>query len=651
MFRLPNATCIKEWLLIPGICLWAFLAEPLRAENILLVSVDTLRADRLSCYGYKRNQTPHIDRWAKEGILFQRAYTESPLTLPAHSTILTGTYPLHHGVRENVGFILREKYLTLAEVLGEKGYDTAAFIGAYVLASEFGFSQGFDTFDEEFSTTIEHVSAATKVHRAAEEITRRFLAWLDRSRKPFFTFVHFFDPHVPRPNGYDWEVSRVDRCIGLIDAHLRATGLLDTTHIVFLSDHGESLGEHGEAGHGFFIYDSTLHVPLIFRPAGNPSLPVQTVTSTVSLVDVMPTILQMVDLSPPADNQGQSLLRLMLGKDEVERGFYAETFIPQLHFGWSPLRSYRKGGYKFIDAPRPELYDILKDPGEEVNLYSESRALGNEYKTLLEEFTGKYQALAESDAVVAVDLESRERLAALGYVGLSQRRASTSDSFGEGIDPKDRVRAFEACHKVINDLAAGAVSRNVFEEIASIRGEAPEMRGLAYLEARAHDQLGGIDLAEKKYRQALEENSENTNARYYLARILVGKQRLSEAEQQLLMVLKAAPDHYHSRNNLAGLYRSTGRIPAAVTQMEKVLDQRPGYVPGWQNLGQLYMDLTDWKKAEKAFRKVVELENDNAIAHFNLARVLRAVGRTAEADQEMDLAIRLDPRLARYDKR
>ena len=284
MFRLVSTGFRRKGFWIPLFCLGVVIAKPLQAENILLISVDTLRADRLSCYGYKGNRTPNIDRWAAGGVIFQRAYTEFPLTLPAHSTILTGTYSLFHGVRENEGFVLNDRHLTLAELLRDNDYSTAAFIGAYVLASEFGISQGFDVFDEEFSAPIESVPVATSLQRPAEEVTGRFLTWLEKSQQPFFAFVHYFDPHIPRPNGYDWEVSQVDRSIGKIDDYLKNKGLLEKTHIILLSDHGESLGEHGEAGHGFFIYDSTLHVPLIIRPAHSLPFSVNIISSMKSTV-------------------------------------------------------------------------------------------------------------------------------------------------------------------------------------------------------------------------------------------------------------------------------------------------------------------------------------------------------------------------------
>ncbi|RPJ49962.1 MAG: hypothetical protein EHM23_35910 [Acidobacteria bacterium] len=345
--------------LFVGSILFWLLFPSLEARNLILISVDTLRADRLSCYGYQKNRTPNFDRWASEGFLFRQAFTEYPLTLPAHATMLTGQFPVTHGVRENVGFELKSAQTTLAEVFRANGYRTAAFIGSYVLASEFGISQGFETFDEDFTTSIENVGASTDLQRSAPEVTRTFLAWLKRNQNnKFFVFVHFYDPHTPRPQGYDPEVSRVDRSLAEIDHFLRQNRLLEKTDIVLTSDHGEALGDHGEAGHGFFIYDATLHVPLIIRPAGGRAGPDGVVKDQVSLVDVMPTVLDMMGLKSPASVQGRSLTPLFSKRTIREAAIYAESFVPELQFGWSPLRSIRLGRYKYIGAPKPELYDV-----------------------------------------------------------------------------------------------------------------------------------------------------------------------------------------------------------------------------------------------------------------------------------------------------
>lgn len=616
----------------------------LRAENLLLISIDTLRADRLSCYGYNTNRTPGLDRWAEEGVIFDSAYTEYPLTLPAHYTMLTGVYPCNHGARENVGYRVESDRETLAEVLRERGFETAAFIGAYVLASEFGFGQGFDVFDEEFASSIESVSASTQVQRPAEQVTDRFLAWLEEHQQnQFFAFVHFYDPHTPRPYGYDREVSNVDRSIERIDRFLRSRGLLEKTHVFVTSDHGEGLGDHGESGHGFFLYDSTTRIPLIFRPAVGYSASAKRVATPVSLADLMPTILRVMDIPWPAGVQGRSLTPLFQGRPLRRDGVYSETFIPELHFGWAPLRSFRLRGYKYVEAPRPELYEINTDPSESRDLSSQKGDLGRAYRSNLLDFVSKFAAEQEEASQGEVDREARERLAALGYVSLQPPRRSAE--FGGIIDPKDRILVFEEFHGILNDLSNRRANAATLPRIDRLHEMAPEIEGVNFLKAWCLELVGRTSEAEERYRLALEEQPEHVMARSRLASLLVRLGRVSEAETQMLETLRVAPGDYKTRNNLAGLYHKTGRMDAALAEMKTITRERPRYSAAWQNLGLLCIGKRDWEEAETAFRKVIELNQENAIAHFNLARVLRELGREKEAEKELEIALELDPRL------
>ena len=633
-------------LLAQSICLLACFPGFLHAaDNILLISVDTLRADHLSCYGYKLNKTPDIDRWAAEGIRFDRAYTEYPLTLPAHSTLLTGTYPFRHGVRENVGFALGDDQLTLAEVLKAHGYTTAGFIGSYVLASEFGIGQGFDSYDEKFKQTREKVVSATSLRRPAESVTEHFLGWLDAHRSVrFFAFVHFYDPHAPCPNGYDAEVSRVDRNIGRIDAYLRKWNLIDRTHVILVSDHGESLGEHGESGHGFFLYDATLHIPMIVRPASASALAPRRVSQAVSLVDVMPTVLQLAGIARPSAVQGRSLVRMMLGKEAHGIGICSETYVPQLQFGWSPLRCYRLGHYKLIDAPRAEFYDLAADPAETVNLFAKSQALASQYHEQMAEFVARLRTPGSSRPAAGPVPEASEKLAALGYVRLGNNRIA--DNFGKGVDPKDRIDVFESYHGILNEIANRSLTSDIFGRIQAIRVRAPEVQGLLFLEAQACEALGRPQDAYGKYRSALEREPHNNIARANMASLLVRLGRVDEAEEEYRKVLANDPADYRSRNNLAGIYGMRGRLDSALRELKKAVATRPSYAAGWHNLGRLYILMRDWTGAEAALRKAVNLDAEDAGGYALLAQVLRAEGKAAEADRHMRIAIELDPGLA-----
>ncbi len=611
----------------------------LNAKNLILISVDTLRADRLSCYGYQKNRTPHFDLWASEGFLFQQAFSEYPLTLPAHATMLTGRFPVSHGIRENAGFTLKSAETTVAEVFRANGYRTAAFIGSYVLASEFGISQGFETFDQDFTTSIEDVGASTELQRSAPEVTERLLRWLrDNRNNNFFAFVHFYDPHMPRPHGYDAEVSLVDRSLGDIDAFLRQNNLLEKTDVVLTSDHGESLGDHGEAGHGFFIYDSTLHIPLIIRPAGGRGRKGVTVNEQFSLVDLMPTVLQMEGIKIPACVQGRNLAGVLSSRRVREAPLYSESFVAELQFGWSVLRSLRMGKYKYIEAPKPELYDLSRDPGETRNLYSKLGSTCQEYRAKLREFLARYPAASQSVKAGPVDAETRRKLTALGYINTGGGRSKA-----RSIDPKDRIAAFEQYHEIMNRLSGGSFNPSVFGDLEKLKASAPEIEGISYLLGWACELSGKRQEARANYRIAVERRPDNPMARARYAGVLIGLREWDEAERQLAEILRRDPSDYRSRNNLAGLYVMTGRKAQALQEVRKITQMRPRYSAAWQNLGRLLAESGNVNEAESAFRRVIQLDPTNAAAHLQLAQVLRAEGKLEAAASEEQEARRLNP--------
>ncbi|HRR26506.1 MAG TPA: sulfatase-like hydrolase/transferase [Acidobacteriota bacterium] len=619
----------------------AFAAN-LEAGNFVLISVDTLRADRLSCYGYQANRTPHFDRLAEEGFRFANAYSEVPLTLPAHATLLTGILPLAHGIRDNGGFVLDQSYLTLAELFREAGYATGGFIGAYVLAGEFGVGQGFDTFDERFEGTIEGVTSSTQLQRPASAVTDALLAWLEGVKgQRFFAFVHYFDPHTPRPRGYDWEVSQVDDALGKVLRFLEGADLLDETTLILTSDHGESLGEHNESGHGFFVYDATLHIPLIIRPASSRVGPPAVVEDPVSLVDIAPTILDLAGIPVPETMQGRSLVPLLSGRPVEQRSLYAESYIPFLHFGWSPLRSIRVGNYKYIEAPRPELYDLAEDPGETRNIFRDSRVVAEQLDGRLRRFVERFERPSAPNSGNVPDPEVIDNLMSLGYVSGGSGRASLT----RRIDPKDRIRAFEAYHELLNLLARHMSNVSVLQRIEDLRTSAPEILGIDFLLGWAFEQLGRTSDAVAAYWKAVTVDPENRLARVNLANLLIREGDYASAERLLLRVLQQAPNDYKARHALAGLYHLTKRDDLAKRELEALVAARPNYAAAWQNLGNLLLAEGHWTRAEEAFRRVTELQPGNAGAYFQLARILAAQGRDQEASAARERALQLDPRL------
>src|SRR5579863_1666687 len=386
--RLLATFWIAGLLLVP--CVRAAEGKP--QPNVVVITIDTLRADHLGCYGYKQIRTPNIDALAAESARFERAYTPVPVTLPAHTAIFTGTYPTLSGMHDFSGNKLNPSQPTLASVLKQQGYVTGAVIGSAVLDSRFGLNRGFDFYYDHFDFNRLQESNLEEMDRPGNVVADVALDWLEKNHgSKFFLWMHLYDPHYPyRPPApyseqykdrlYDGEIAFADAQVGRLVAYLKANGLYRNTLIVLTGDHGESLGEHGEKTHGFFIYNATLHVPVIVHLPGAASPRV--VPELANLADLMPTILQALKIEVPAQVQGQSLLPLLLpktaaAKEESSRNLYAETFLPRLHFNWSELRALETEKYHYIDAPRPELYDLAADPGETVNLYAEKKAVSS----------------------------------------------------------------------------------------------------------------------------------------------------------------------------------------------------------------------------------------------------------------------------------
>src|SRR5207247_1777060 len=353
--------------------------------NVILVTLDTTRADHLGCYGYAPAKTPNLDALARGGVLFTQASSVAPLTQPAHSSIMTGMYPTHHGVRVNGNAALGQEQRTIAEALSEKGYRTGAFIGAFVLDGRWGLNQGFQLYDDQFNLEkYKHLDLAS-VQRPADKVMDAALSWLEgQPSSPFLAWIHFYDAHSPyeppepflsehRAEGpaglYDGEIAFADQQLGRAVSWLQANGLDKKTVVIVMGDHGEGLGSHGEGTHGYFVYDYALHVPLLVATPFRELRGVR-VDSQVSAVDVFPTVVALTGIEGPGNVQGRSLLPAMFHpRTDTTTYAYGESMTPSLQFGWSSLQSLRSSRYKLIKAPRPELYDLTADPAEETNIY------------------------------------------------------------------------------------------------------------------------------------------------------------------------------------------------------------------------------------------------------------------------------------------
>jgi len=419
-------------------------------RNVLLISIDTCRADHFGCYGYSRNTTPRIDALAAQSTLFNHVVSPIPLTLPAHSSMLTGTTPLYHNVHSNENYKLSERNITLAEILRENGFKTGAVIGSFILNRRFGLAQGFSSYDDKIA---KRGSKMAMNEREAADVSDRAIRWLQRKgREKFFLFVHYYDPHIPyRPHkqfrfkllpGRDLETDRYDSEIAYTDYHvgrvldtLEEMKIKDSTLIILTADHGESLGEHGEVDHAYFIYHSTLHVPLIIKIPGQSRHVV--INETVGIVDILPTVCGLLGLAPPAGIQGHDLSGLWIrGRSlQPDRDYYAES-LEATKYHAALLQALISQHHKYIHTTRPELYDLLHDPGETNDIVEQKPDLAKEY---LERLMTVIEQTDRSDSAsrTQLDAESLQRLAALGYIGGSVNQNAGAET--EHDDPKDLI--------------------------------------------------------------------------------------------------------------------------------------------------------------------------------------------------------------------
>lgn len=418
--------------------------RPRPASGVVIVSLDTTRADRLPAYGFASVSTPTLDRLAREGVVFEDAESVAPLTLTAHTSLFTGLYPPHHGVRDNADAPLDRTTPVLAEMLRQRGFQTAAFVGSFVLARDRGLARGFDLYRDVQGSDAH---GERRRRRPGNEVVDEAVAWIDRLKSQrFCLWIHLYDAHAPQAlpltfrraygDRYEGALAYMDSQLARVTDALERAHRLETTAIVVVGDHGESLGEHGEHEHGIFLYEGALHVPFILRA---PGVAPRRLRGPVSLVDVMPTLLNLLGLESPPSIDGESLVPLLHGSPPRDRAIYAESMYAK-RFGWSPLRMVRDGGLKYIDAPRPELYDLDSDPVEARDLAvarpSAVAALRESLRGL-----GSDRTIARRDSP-AVQPEQFQLLASLGYVsGGPSVDARTPDS---GLDPKDYIALFNA---------------------------------------------------------------------------------------------------------------------------------------------------------------------------------------------------------------
>jgi arylsulfatase A-like enzyme/Tfp pilus assembly protein PilF len=586
--------------------------------NVLVITLDTIRADRLGAYGNDRISTPFVDGLAERGVLFERCVAPTPLTLPSHTSIFTGTYPVFHGVRDNGNYVVPGELTTTAEMLEAAGYRTGAFVGAFVLSSRWGLDQGFGTYTEPKGGFDPGLVSFAQIQRRADEVVDDAIAWLEAEpQQPFFAWVHLYDPHLPYDPPPDFareypgepylgEVAFSDRELGRLGAFLEASGLESKTLIIFAGDHGEGLGDHGEQDHGLLLYQTTARAPLIIAHPQARERGVRR-EEVVSLADIHPTIADALGLPLADEVQGRSLWPLLGGAGSFdERPVYAETYYPQLHFGWSPLTAIQDRRHQYIHSSEPELYDLERDPEQTADIFESSSGLA-------ERMAGELRALEEElgrgslDASSAPDADTIAKLAALGYVA-GGVEAGGGQSIDELPSPKSMLWLYNRLIEANNAMAAGdeRTAETMLREIVAANEKLVD--GWVSL-GKLYRRQGRMAEAAAVFRKAHEQRPLDPFLVSRFATALMSAQQPAEAEQLLLAALEQHPDDPYIVFAHGRLLEKTGRFA----------------------------------EAEVVYRRSVQLDPRSAPAHVRLAALALQRGDAATVEAELEAAVRLDP--------
>jgi arylsulfatase A-like enzyme/Flp pilus assembly protein TadD len=608
---------VRAALLVSSLCLPLGLRAGASAQrktlppDVFLITIDTLRADHVHCYGYDRVQTPALDGVAKDGVRFAQAFTPSPITNTSHASILTGLLPGSHGVTD-FAVPLSPSHPTIAELLKKQDYHTAAFIGAVILDSKTlapGFDRGFDFYDN-FPEHPQTKSRWGRVERRGMQVVQHAEAWLSQHPAgPHFIWVHLYDPHDPyeppapysqayKDRLYDGEIAYADSALANFIAYLKKSGRYRNAIIAVVGDHGEGLGEHHEETHGIFLYDSTMHVPLIVKLPGSLDAGAM-VSAQVRTLDIAPTLLELVGAAPLKRRDGESLTPYFAAGDKTERPAFGETDYP-LRFGWAPLRSVRAEGFKYIEAPRPEFYDLHADAAELDNKYEPWNERVQKSRAMLAELRAKEPPPEASTGVVGQG--TINELKALGYLGRADVRSATTAPEPSMLpDPKDKIEEQNLLHTAMVASEDGRVleARRALEKVLALNPKSPTaLRHLGELELQAGDYEG----AAQHLKAAVEVRPDDATAAFY--------------EGQALEKL----------HDLAG----------ARDALETSLTLLPGQFPARLLLGQVYLELKDPKAAEDQFEAALLLQSNSLDTRLGVISAKIAEGNFAEAVGQLE---------------
>jgi arylsulfatase A-like enzyme/Tfp pilus assembly protein PilF len=642
--------------------------SPPQYPNVIVITLDTTRADRMGFLGSKRGLTPNLDAMARQGVVFTRAYSHVPLTTASHATIFTGTYPQFNHVND-FGVPLSPKLPYLPDLFHQHGYQTGAFVGSLILdpldGTAPGFDRGFDVYDASFRLRRHGADRYKTVERRAEVVVSHALGWLSQvANKPVFLWVHLYDAHDPydppspykerfASHLYDGEIAYADACVGkLLDA-LRQHGLYDETLIAVMADHGESLGAHGENTHGVFLYDETIHVPLLIKLPLNRAAG-RRVDARAGLVDVAPTILTAAGVMPPAEMQGRSLIEFKAtadsstgnaarpgphnaGPEEEDRPTYAETDYPHRAFGWSALRAFRTGKYLYIQAPESELYDQTIDPGETHNLAENSKAVAGTLASQLADFRNKTSQTLIN--LAKPDPEQMQKLQALGYVG-SDTGPEQDQKKLTGIDPKARIEVSNLLHDAMFDVE-DARYEEAIPLLQRVLDAQPEMPAANMQYGLAQARLRRFDKAIEPLRKAVKLQPDNGMGHYELGLALFETGDWKGAAPEFEVAVARAPRWADAHFSLAAVYARIERVPDAMTELDSTLNISPDHYRANLLRGRILALQGNPLGALNNLEKATQVQPDSREAHLFLADAYAQLGRTTDAQNERAAAQKL----------
>jgi len=610
-----------------------------RDANVLLITLDTTRADHLSCYNSGRAKTPHLDALAARGVRFAHATAQVPLTLPSHACIMTGAYPTVHGLRDMGGFILDKSHPTMASLVQAAGFATAAFVGSRAVAKHFGLAHGFDTYDDDMGAqTEEGKLPGIFPERRAGVVTDRALDWLKQNAgRKFFLWAHYYDPHQPydppepykhqyAKDLYDGEIAYMDEQVGRLLDGLDQLGFTSRTLVIAVGDHGESLGEHGELTHGIFLYDATLHVPLIV--AGPDVPPGKVIDDQVRSIDLHPTVMEFLHLRSSPEAQGVSLWPLLQHGTHVRSDYsYGETIYPRTYMGWSELRAMRSGEWKFILAPHPELYDLHRDPGELQNLIAQHPAEADQFQKLLWKVAGT-QGKTETVTTVPMDEQTRRELESLGYVSGGSGRQIQLGS--DAPDPKDRMAVFKIMQAAERALNAqdNVLAAKLMEQ--ALRQDPGNPLGHIYL-ATALERAGQVERAIEAYQDAIKQRIFTGLIYARLGKLYLRLHELDKAVDVMNRANQITPTDLDNLRNLGTAELQLGHVDEAERAFKAITVQNDHYSAAYNGLGLVAIQRGDTDTARHDFEKAVELDSAEVEPLLNLGVLYDKAGDKTQA--------------------